>query len=79
MRLTNLTLHPLIIMDATLSNADYMHLNEEEAYFLCERLIEKVRMHHGDLCLLWHNSSFTPNTYHKSLYTKLLDLIKSEQ
>ena len=75
MRLTNLTLHPLIIMDTTLSNTNYMHLDEEEAYFLCERLIDKVRMHHGDLCLLWHNNSFTPDTYHKALYEKIINCI----
>jgi hypothetical protein len=75
MQLTPLTLHPLMIMDCTLSNENYMHLTEDEAYFLCERLIAKVKMHHGDLCLLWHNSSFTEGTYHRSLYTKLLQLI----
>jgi hypothetical protein len=62
----------LMIMDNTLSNDNYMNLGEDEAYFLCERLIDKVRMHHGDLCLLWHNSSFTPDTYHKSLYEKII-------
>lgn len=76
MRLTKLTLHPLIIMDCTLSNENYMHLTEDEAYFLCERLIDKVRMHHGDLCLLWHNSVFTDDTYHRSLYTKILRLLQ---
>lgn len=76
-KLMPLTLHPLIVMDTTLSNEKYMHLSEDEAYFLCERLIEKVRMHHGDLCLLWHNSSFTPDTYHRSLYTKILQLTAS--
>ena len=76
MRLTPLVLHPLIIMDTTLSNENYMHLTEEEAYFLCERLIDKVRMHHGDLCLLWHNNSFVEGSYHKSLYPKLLELIQ---
>ena len=75
MQLTPLTLHPLIIMDNTLSNENYMNLDEEEAYFLCERLIDKVRMHHGDLCLLWHNTSFTSEKYHRSLYPKLLDLL----
>lgn len=74
-QLTDLTLHPLTVMDCTLSNANYMNLTEDEAYFLCERLIEKVKLHHGDLCLLWHNSNLTPETYHKSLYTKLLQLI----
>ena len=75
-KLTSLVLHPLIIMDTTLSNENYMNLSEDEAYFLCERLIEKVKMHHGDLCLLWHNSNLTPNTYHKSLYTKILALLR---
>ena len=41
----------------------------------CERLIDKVRLHHGDLCLLWHNSNLTPDTYHRSLYPKILRLI----
>ena len=74
-QLTNLTLHPLLVMDNTLSQANYMNLTEDEAYFLCERLIDKVRLHHGDLCLLWHNSIFTNDTYHRSLYPKVLSLI----
>lgn len=74
--LTPLTLHPLTVMDCTLSNDNYMQLNEDEAYFLCEQLLTKVKMHHGDLCLLWHNHIFNKNTYHKALYTKLLDIIK---
>lgn len=78
MQLTPLTLHPLIIMDTTLSNENYMNLDEEEAYFLCERLIDKVKMHHGDLCILWHNSNIIPATYHKSLYEKVIDCILEE-
>ena len=76
MQLTSLTLHPLLVMDNTLSQANYMNLTEDEAYFLCERLIDKVRMHHGDLCLLWHNSIINQNSYHKSLYPKILQLIR---
>ena len=75
MQLTNLTLHPLLAMDNTLSQDNYMHLTEDEAYFLCERLIDKVRLHHGDLCLLWHNSNLTKDTYNKSLYPKILQLL----
>lgn len=73
--LTSLTLHPLTVMDCTLSNDNYMHLTEDEAYFLCERLIDKVRLHHGDLCLLWHNSIINDETYHKSLYPQILSYI----
>ena len=75
MQLTPLTLHPLLIMDNTLSEPKYMNLTEDEAYFLCERLIDKVRMHHGDLCLLWHNSNINDKTYHRSLYEKVIDCI----
>jgi hypothetical protein len=53
-----------------------MHLDQEEALFMCERLIEKVQLHHGDLCLLWHNNIITPKTYHRSLYSKLLEMLK---
>ena len=75
MQLTSLTLHPLIVMDNTLSQANYMNLTEDEAYFLCERLIDKVRLHHGDLCLLWHNSNINDSTYHRSLYEKVISCI----
>ena len=76
-QLSPLTLHPLTVMDCTLSDERYMHLSEDEAYFLCERLIDKIRMHHGELCLLWHNTVLTPETYHKSLYSKILQLINA--
>ena len=78
MQLTHLTLHPLLIMDCTLDREDYMHLTEEEAYFLCERLIDKVKLHHGDLCLLWHNNSVTPDNYHRSLYPQILSYIAKQ-
>lgn len=75
MQLTNLTLHPLLVMDNTLSQSNYMNLSEDEAYFLCDRLLSKVRMHHGDACLLWHNSIFTEKEYHKHLYASLCQLL----
>lgn len=71
-KLSTLTMHPMLIMDNTLNQDNYMNLAEDEAFFLCERLIEKVRMHHGDLCLLWHNSNINENTYHRSLYEKVI-------
>ncbi|MBQ7632308.1 MAG: hypothetical protein IJS82_06090 [Paludibacteraceae bacterium] len=74
-QLTPLTLHPLTVMDCTLSNDNYMNLTEDEAYFLCERLLSKIRLHHGDPCLLWHNSSFTPDSYHHSLYEKIISCL----
>lgn len=72
MQLTELVLHPLIIMDVTLSSKNYMALDQVEATYVCQQLIDKVRMHNGDLCLLWHNTSINQNDYHKSLYPELL-------
>ena len=75
MALTNLVLHPLAVMDCTLSNANYMHLDEDEAYFECQRLFEKVRKNGGELILLWHNTVVRSEGYHHLLYPKLLNLL----
>ena len=77
MQLTDLVLHPLTIMDCTLSNSNYMNLNEDEAYFECQRLFEKIHQNAGEVVLLWHNTTPAGNTYHRSLYTKLLEIICS--
>ncbi len=76
LQLTSLTLHPLTVMDCTLSNADYMNLNEEEAFYLCQQLIDKTRLSHGSLTLLWHNSIFAQTGYHKTLYSSILDYLR---
>lgn len=75
LEVTNLTIHPLAIMDRTLSNKNYMHLSEEEAYYAAQQLIDKVRQHGGELVLLWHNSNFGPDRYHKLLYKEIIDYL----
>lgn len=75
MQLTALTLHPLTVMDCTLSNDNYMNLNEDEAYFHCQRIFEKVYQNAGEITLLWHNTIINPTTYHKSLYPNVLSLL----
>lgn len=76
-QLTPLTLHHLTIMDCTLSNAKYMNLNEEAALATCISLIGQVRSHAGELTLLWHNSNLGTDTWHKNLYTALLQSLRS--
>ena len=76
MQLTDLLLHPLTVMDCTLSNTNYMHLSEDEAYFECQRLFEKIHQNAGEIVLLWHNTNPTSNIYHRSLYPKLLALLE---
>ena len=72
-QLTCLTLHPLTVMDCTLSNRHYMNLTEDEAYFHCQRLFEKIHQNAGEVVLLWHNSIVDGESYHKSLYPKVLE------
>ena len=71
MQLTELVLHPLLIMDCTLSNANYMGLDHDEASYICQQIIDKVRMHNGDLCLLWHNSNLGTDTYHRAYHRRV--------
>ena len=79
MTLTDLILHPLTVMDCTLSNANYMNLNEDEAYFECQRLFEKIHQNAGEVVLLWHNTIITDDGYHRALYPKLLNLLKEQK
>jgi hypothetical protein len=66
--------HPLVVMDCTLSNTNYMNLNEEDAFSYCKKLIDQTRKHQGEFVMLWHNTMFVPeqNNYHPKLYQKLL-------
>ena len=75
MELTNLVLHPLTMMDCTLSNANYMNLSEDEAYFECQRLFEKIHQNAGEVVLLWHNTIIADDGYHHALYPKLLNIL----
>jgi len=74
-QLTPLTLHPLTVMDCTLSNENYMHLTEDDAYHHVEKLIDMVKHFHGEFTILWHNNTPSCNPYHFTLYPKLLQLL----
>lgn len=70
-----LLLHPLVIMDSTLSERKYMGLSGEEALNQCRSLMEEIRQVGGELVVLWHNTSFTEGAgYHRSLYHQILSL-----
>lgn len=77
-QLTSLTLHPLSVMDCTLSESQYMGLSPDEAYQYCAGLVQEIRQHRGEIVWLWHNTSFagTESDYHKKLYVRLLNLLK---
>ena len=74
MELTPLVLHPLQIMDVTLNERQYMNLTLQEATEYCKRIMGSTRRVHGDLCLLWHNTTLAANypCYTRELYEDLL-------
>ncbi|MDD4406379.1 MAG: polysaccharide deacetylase family protein [Parabacteroides sp.] len=76
--LTSLVLHPLTIMDCSLSEKKYMNLSYEEALAYCEKLISQTARFRGDLTLLWHNTSLQTG-YLKQLYFDLLNRVTLQE
>ncbi len=76
--LWELTMHPLTIMDVSLSREDCMNLSFEEAEAYAHCLVKEVVRHKGELNLLWHNEQFAPTVHpwQAKLYTSILKLIK---
>lgn len=78
--LTQLTLHPLTIMDVSLSDKRYMFLNAHDANAYCTQLIDRVEKWNGELVALWHNTSVAkdPKFYHRSLYENIIEYLKTK-
>jgi hypothetical protein len=78
--LTSLMLHPLAMMDVTLSDKRYMNLSAHDAYEYCIRLINMVESWNGELVLLWHNTSVedNPRLYHRKLYQDIISYLKNK-
>lgn len=71
LQVENVQLHPLTMMDVTLS--DYRQLSYRQAWETIVQLIEQVKKHHGELVLLWHNTSVADATsYHRQLYNDII-------
>lgn len=79
-RLSSLKLHPLQIMDVSLSESNYMGFNYEEALNYSISLIQQIRKVGGELVLLWHNNTISEQhlkknsvNWQRRLYEKLLE------
>ena len=74
MQIVPIDVHPLTMMDVSLSNAAYMNLSFDEAYRYAYKLMSEVHRHNGELVLLWHNTSLlaNDNNYHTALYSRII-------
>ena len=74
-RLSDVTMHPLTIMDCSLLSSNYMNLSLEEAFDYCRILIDETACYFGELTLLWHNQSFVEGALTKVLFDKIATYI----
>ncbi len=58
---------PLMVMDATFTNSNYMNLNEKEVYTAIQKITTEVQKVNGTLTVLWHNDKFN---FYKSIISK---------
>ena len=64
---------PLIVMDGTINNPQYMGLGyNEQGLRYIKNLKDKCRKYNGIFCLLWHNSELK-NKKEKEFYENVLD------
>ena len=77
--LADVIIHPMQIMEGTLDEKQYMGLSEDRAFDECKKLISEVYKHNGEFVLLFHNSSFIPESYHVSLYKRILNFCSELQ
>jgi hypothetical protein len=71
-------IHPLEIMECTLDRPAYMNLGSEDAFEYCNRIIDQVYQHNGELVLLWHNSEFLGQNYQEKLYIAVMEYIRKK-
>lgn len=75
MEVTDLILHPLTVMDYTLHDEKYMHLDYAEAERVAVAMVDQAYKYHGEVTLLFHNENLLlddPHIYHTRLYRALL-------
>ncbi|MCL2156452.1 MAG: polysaccharide deacetylase family protein [Methanobrevibacter sp.] len=74
-KITNIIVHPLEIMEVTLSRQNYMNLDYDNAFIQCKKIIDQTYKNNGEIVLLWHNDSFLDSNYFEKLYKNILEYI----
>ncbi len=74
---TNLRLHPLIAMDGSLAEKQYMALDLDECITYINKLYKTCKSVKGDFCILFHNNSIALGEYAwlKEAYQYMVDIV----
>ncbi len=67
----SIIIRPLIVMEVTLFNKNYMNLSSDEGYLFMQKMKERCYQFNGDFSLLWHNHFFDKKIY-KEIYKKVI-------
>ncbi|WP_037353049.1 polysaccharide deacetylase family protein [Selenomonas sp. FC4001] len=69
--------HPLIIMDGTLYDDDYMGLSHDEAMPVIKKLADECKKYNGEFVILWHNTMLDDKN-EREFYSAMLDEVCGE-
>jgi hypothetical protein len=67
---------PLHVQDTALFFRGRMHLTEDQAWQLCQPLLDAADRHGGVLTILWHERSLAPERLWDGFYIRLLDELR---
>lgn len=67
-----LKIRPLVVMEVSMFNENYMNLSYDEATSMVKKISDTTNNYEVNFSLLWHNSSFKTKT-DKTVFKKLLD------
>ena len=68
--------NPLIFMEGSLFDANYMNLNSLEARNHINKIYKRIKLYNGKFTLLWHNSNLISD-YEKEFYANCISEFSS--
>jgi len=77
--ITSLIVHPMSIMDVSLSDSKYLNLRYPDALELSKTIIDEIKKYGGELVTLWHNTELSSkrDKYHFQLYGDIIGYLGS--
>ena len=74
--LTDLSLHPLVIMDRSLAEKQYMGLEKQASLNKIKSIYQSCQSVNGDFCVLFHNNVFRQGDYcWKDVYKEMINML----
>ena len=68
--------NPLIFMEGSLFDPNYMNLNLSEARDHINKIYKRIKLYKGKFTLLWHNSNLT-SRHEKEFYANCISKFSS--